>query len=627
VTETTCYVPFKFAGLAGVSIADFRAMSQTSFWSGQPQHDNVAGHSFLSYHDGQAWQHTVYRGTTYHSTGPNWYVIGFDYLSADGKVRTSVETFEMPQKDELRNFIRVRCEVLEPLEIEDARVHFRLLTVTSRIQSLRYTHFACSGQADRELDFSQSPFPVRGVSLPDHNAFLALYGDPGGGNGIVVTRFRAPDGVGMAATVQAGEYLGLFPDKDKDTRLCLVPDTDTLRLEPGDAFEIDGFWMPFGAVDNADAVRREAVLYGEQGPEVVEVHTGRLQSGFPARVEAVDNRAQFVIRGGRDLVPVVVTGLTDYRVPRIERRSDRGWTPLSHARVGDLDGVEVFATAADRFGAVFLVHSDGEPQELRVSAGVPVPAPERIRVWAAADPGQPLHHAAKIQAPWMSSPLHLRYPETLATDRLEFIDHLPPGAEPAVDPATLCGDWREGEAGSLWFQWNLDGRRAGGRLTPNEEDVDLEFWVENGTDGPLPVSLQFCPVLAGTLFADPGLERSWIHTGGQWVRMADTERGRYCHYYRDGEAPESLPAPWSVAREPFDEPVVAVTSEDGDHVFAIAWPEPRSILSNADIPCVHADPREVVCPVGRRVVLRGKVFLMNGTLDDLLRRVRREVLK
>ncbi len=60
VTETTCYVPFKFAGIGGVSIADFRAMSQETFWSGQPQHDNLAGHSFLSFYDGQNWQHAKY---------------------------------------------------------------------------------------------------------------------------------------------------------------------------------------------------------------------------------------------------------------------------------------------------------------------------------------------------------------------------------------------------------------------------------------------------------------------------------------------------------------------------------------------------------------------------------------
>ena len=97
VTETTCYVPFKFGGLPGVAIADFRAMSQDTFWNGQPQHDNVAGHSFLSYHDGQQWQYLTYRGTTYDSTGPNWMDIGLEYLSSDGKIRATFARGSIPR--------------------------------------------------------------------------------------------------------------------------------------------------------------------------------------------------------------------------------------------------------------------------------------------------------------------------------------------------------------------------------------------------------------------------------------------------------------------------------------------------------------------------------------------------
>ena len=155
VTETTCYVPFNFGGLSGVTIADFRAMSQNTFWNGQPQHDNVAGHSFLSYHDGQQWQYLNYRGTTYASTGPNWLDIGLEFLSSDGKIKATVRTWEYPQADELRNFIRVRYEALEPFVVVKARENFRLLAVRSHIQKLDYTHVAASGLPATELDLTQ----------------------------------------------------------------------------------------------------------------------------------------------------------------------------------------------------------------------------------------------------------------------------------------------------------------------------------------------------------------------------------------------------------------------------------------------------------------------------------------
>src|SRR6056297_2405112 len=104
VTETTCYVPFKFAGLGGVSIADMRAMSQETFWSGQPQHDNIAGHSFLSFYDGNNWQHLKYVSTIYRSTGPNWFDIQLNYISADSSIKVTADIWETPQADELRSF-------------------------------------------------------------------------------------------------------------------------------------------------------------------------------------------------------------------------------------------------------------------------------------------------------------------------------------------------------------------------------------------------------------------------------------------------------------------------------------------------------------------------------------------
>ena len=251
VTETTCYVPFKFAGLPGVDVADFRAMSQHAFWPGQPQHDNVAGHSFLSYDAGQGWTYLEYVGTTYHSTGPNWMDIGLEYLSTDGKIKATVRTFELPQADELRNFIRVRYDVLQPLTVKNAPEDFRLLTVASWVQNLRYKWFAATGGADTELTFSQNGFPVRGASIPRRNAFVAMYGEPKGSNAIVLRSWETKVGgkdFGPAASV--------WCETKGDTRLLLVPDTETLELQPGDHIQFDAFWLPYGEVNGG--ARRNA---------------------------------------------------------------------------------------------------------------------------------------------------------------------------------------------------------------------------------------------------------------------------------------------------------------------------------------------------------------------------------
>ncbi len=622
VTETTCYVPFKFGGLPGVAIADFRAMSQDTFWTGQPQHDNVAGHSFLSYNDGEAWRYLTYRGTTYHSTGPNWMDIGLEYLSSDGKVRATVRAFEFPQADEVRDFINVRYEVLEPLTIPNARENFRLLTVATWVQGLRYTHAAASGMEDVPLAFGEEHFAVRGHPLPRENAFLALYGEPKGSNAIVIRTWSG----------RPGPAASVLCEKKGDTRLLLVPDADDLELKAGDVIAFEGFWLPYGEVDGTRIPKRETVAYGSEGPRITGVTVGNRVSDFPPEIRAKDNRAEFVLRGGRSDVAVLVTGLTEYRWPRIWREESTGWVPVLQARNGDLDGVEVFTARDGSLGAAFIVATDGTPQHLKVRVGEPVTPRERIKVWPAPRDNNPRRHAALIRAPWMDTPISLRYPETVNTDALDFIDHVREDMPPRDHPEALAKVWTEGAGGTLAFAWTVAGREIGGRLSPNEDSVDLQFWVDNRAGASCNVGVQFCPVLAGTLFEDRTLDRTWIHVKGAWVNMADTGRGdgdpRFCHYEVEG-GPDlgRLPAPWGVGDVEADADVVAVTSEDGKYLFAIAWPRAASIVSNTQLPCVHTDPMFPRATAGRRVYLRGKVYLMEGTLDDLYKRVQREVLR
>jgi len=624
VTETTCYVPFKFGGLSGVAIADWRAMSQTSFWGGQPQHDNIAGHSFLSYQTQGRWQYLAYRGTTYHSTGPNWMDIGLDYLSTDGKIKATVRTIELPQADELRNFIHVRYEAIEPVTVTNAKEDFRLLTVASWVQRLRYKRFAATGVEDRDLDFAKDHFAVRGVRLPTENAFAAVYGERKGSNAFIVRSWSA--NVGGA---KIGPAVSVWCEKSGDTRLLLVPDVDELSLRRGDTIAFDAFWLAYGQVKSADAPRREAVRYGAKAPRIVAVEQGAKVADFPPTVRADKNAAAFTLQGGCDLVPVIVTGLTDYRWPRISRKESRGWRLLGHSRVGDLDGVQAFCEGGGRFGAVFLVASDDAPQSLRVQAGRARDGVSRITIRPLSNPPGGVSHVAKINAPWMTGEVHLRFPETVNTDTLDFIDHHRDDMRPRVPCAPLAKTWHESEGGSLWFEWTYDNQIVGGRLSPNEDDVDLEFWIQNRRKTSVSVAAQFCAVLGKTIFEDHSLERSWIHTGGTWRKMAQTDRGggkrSLCHYPCKDGPPVHDGELWGGSKDVVDAPVVAVTSKDGKHVFAVAWPRPRSILSNADIPCVHADPILPPCPAGRRVHVRGKIYLMDGTLDDVLRRVRREI--
>lgn len=442
VTETTCYVPFKFGGLPGVAIADLRPMSQ-AFWSSQPQHDNIAGHQFVSYHDGTDWQHLVYRGTTYHSTGPNWMDIGFQFLSSDGKMRVDVRTFELPQIDELRNFVSVRCEALQPLTIENAPERLRLLGVTSRIQRLRYRHAAFSDGTEVPLEFEKDHFAVRGHPLTRSQSFAALHGEDKGSNAFVLRSWTHP-----SATPAASVHC----HPKGDTMLSLTVAEDTLTLGTGDVLAFDAIFIPYGETTNAAPIYREIERYGT--PDSTQVHElkhGTLVSHYPARIRATGKEAvTFTLTGGHHHEPLIITGLKDYRWPILERETASGWERVPHHRVTQRDGNQVFCAGDGSFGAVFLLfphsaHSrEHQRQRLRVRSGVEPPAiaPLPIR-------------------PSDSGSLVIGGEEILA------------GGENA---------WKESAGHSWWREWETPQGLYGARFTPNESTVSLEFWFRNRTE-------------------------------------------------------------------------------------------------------------------------------------------------
>ena len=580
VTETTCYVPFKYGGLKGIDIADFRAMSQPAFWGGQPQHDNVAGHSFLSYRDESGWRYMAYRGTTYSSTGPNWMDIRMDHLSSDERIRGSIRTFELPQKDELRNFIHVRYEVLKPITIDRARENFRLLTVATWVQRLRYTHFAASGAPNVKLSFDKDHFGVLGHPLSSRPCFAALYGESKGSNAILLRSWSAP--FEPAASVLCR--------KNGDTRLMLVPNSDKLTLKPGDTIEFEAVFLPYGEVNGAKTPGREVIAYGSQAPTVTQVLNGEKIGDFPTIIRAHDDRAEFIVRGGRDLIPVIVTGLTDYREPGLWQKTQDGWRVLSHARAGQKDGVQVFCTTDRQFGAVFLVASDDTSQYLRVTLGQDAEMPARITAKPQRTGKEPDASVVLIRTPWMQAPISLHFPASVGIG-----DDTLTGR--SVEPA-----WKRDADGSLWFEKDAGGQLIGGRLSPNEEDVDLEFWLKNGSKRELSFAPTFRPVLEGTEFADGRIR---VHKRGTWRPVSEMST--------------------SQADNGCDR--VAAMSADGRYVFCLAWPAPVSLAADSPAPGVHLDPVLPSCPPGKRIHIRGKLYLMRGALEELDARVRREVLR
>jgi len=582
-SETTCYVPFKYAGIGGVAVADLRPMSQETFWYDSPQHDNIAGHGFLSFFDGKKWQHSKYESTIYRSTGPNWFDIQMNYTSADGSIKVTADLWETPQVDELRSFFKVRYEVLKPLVIDNPRTDFRLLQITSSIQRLRYTRFAANGLPDLELDPEKAPFPVKGYSLPAENIYLAEYGDSVrrlGSNAIIIRSFSGPEGITPAATVQWGEYRNrLHYDSGADTRLLLVPDADRLELEPGDVFEVDGYWLPYGPMGSAETPRRELEHYGQDNPSVTKVSRGSLISELPVVIKADGNKAGFSIKGGKDLIPVVIVGLTTWKHPRIWKKVNDNWRLLPHSFNTDHDGYQVFCDEEGTFGAVFLVHGDKNEQAFRVTAGRAVPMPEKIRLseekgWETSIPG------ISFTSPEGTGTITLHYPGAHSLD---------------ANAADRKANWKESEGQSLWMEISENGWDRGGRVSPNEDNLDLEYWWRHQEAGIKHLGPVFTLDVAGTGFRDADCERTWVLTSGGWQRASDQPEG---------------------AR------AVAVRSENGKHLLAMAWNN-ISNVSLSEGPGIILEPVESI--LNRRYHVRGKIYLVDENIEVLGDRINREM--
>ena len=361
VTETTCYVPFMFAGLTGVSIADFRPMSQR-MWDTQPQHDNVAGHSFLQYRDSSDnWHYVEYTGTTFRSTGPNWADMSIGYLSDDGKAKASIDVFELPQTDELRNFIHLRVDFLDSLPIKDGKIdeNVRLLKIASWVQGMRYTTVAYGGPTGSAtivpIHLSDT-FTVNAAPIPSASGWAAVYPDQRGANSYIVRRFE-----GKIGGESVGPGVSLIGKPDGNTELYLVPITPAKEIKAGDYIDADIMLMPYGGgTEDEKPAQKAANDYGVNAPKVTAISTGAVLSNFPTRIALDDSgRAEFSVEGGLNTIPIIVEGAKDYSSLKLYN-VDGDKTLVDLSQKGEKDGYQVFAKEDGTFGYVFLVNTDGK---------------------------------------------------------------------------------------------------------------------------------------------------------------------------------------------------------------------------------------------------------------------------
>lgn len=230
-------------------------------------------------------------------------------------------------------------------------------------------------------------------------------------------------------------------------------------------------------------------------------------------------------------------------------------------------------------------------------------------------PHYPWEHIAWVSPSWPSQDyLWLDFPEALFTNQgLLYLSHVNPPI-PTVYSELPAVPWTRLPEGMRFERTLPNGVVFGGSIThAGANAVDLELRLENGTPQPLTsITLQTCAFLRAIKeFAEYTRDNKFVHVAGAgWKLMTEAM-----------ELPES-DAPYRVGwrtrgKRVADLPVVLTVSKVRERYLAFTWGTATlSMVSNANHPCVHADPQFPDLEPGAAATIRGRLAFLEGAIDE-----------
>ena len=205
-----------------------------------------------------------------------------------------------------------------------------------------------------------------------------------------------------------------------------------------------------------------------------------------------------------------------------------------------------------------------------MSAGVPVEEEAQIVL-------EPLPNGVALSGP---DELKLIYPVTTSEKSL---------------------NWKSSEGNSLWFEARENNWRRGGRISPNQDDLDLEYWWQNNREDISHLPPEFKLELEGTPFADPAGERTWVLMNGEWIKASG-----------------------DMVLDQIGKAAIAVISEGGDEILCMAWPKAHGVTFESGS-SIGISLEPVDFSLRHRYHIRGKVYLLQADLDVLKDRINKEI--
>ena len=386
VIETNCITMYP----STTRLPDFRSMS-APFWATQPAKSRGGWHEFLTYTDENGnTVEEIHKTNEIISYGPTYASVKMEFVSTDGRIKSTYTHTEMPQTDENRTFYTLRYEVLEDISFKDFMSEFSIYSVECMGGRYAYLSYIDQNNKTEKVNTSTADGKNEIYLLGDEYPYFALYtmvdytGSP---------TDLGPDNYVNVACIIKSRNITLGGDIC-EAPLVLVEDGGYVSLslelgetmlKKGDVFEIEMILLPWGSQEsgndrNVRVVRENTLI----SPITVTADENcAVVSGDIPTVRSEDGKsASFTLappafKGDGVNMTVRVQGMKKLTAPVIYEKIDGEWQiyEVSSAKKPDrsgnayaYDGYGVEYAGDGNYTYSFVVTVTGDSRSFRLVA-------------------------------------------------------------------------------------------------------------------------------------------------------------------------------------------------------------------------------------------------------------------
>ena len=235
-------------------------------------------------------------------------------------------------------------------------------------------------------------------------------------------------------------------------------------------------------------------------------------------------------------------------------------------------------------------------------------------------PGQwrphfPFEQIAWVSPPWSSQDyIWLDFPEAIFTESsLMYLSHVNPKF-PSMFSDLPKVQWQTIPGGIGYERVLPNAVKFGGSVVKNSDSSGalLELYIENGSKVKLKnIKLQTCAFMrAAKEFSDFTADNKFVHLPE--LGWQPFEKG-----IASGHKSGRFRLGWRAGPAAADLPVMVTVSNTGQRLTAFSWYDSTySLVTNAEHPCMHADPFFGDLEPGQRAEIRGELLFFEGTIEQ-----------